>query len=488
MTYSSLNRRSLLTAAGLAVPAMSLPFSARAQASPDPALAPGAFTFTGWQGQETDAERGFFEVPEDRRDPGSRRIRLGYVRFASTASNPGPPIVYLSGGPGGAGTGAPMGPRFPIFMALRAVADVIAFDQRGTGISERIPERPSSSGPLPALTHAGLAAHVRDEMQKAWIDWTRSGVAMAGYNTEQSADDINDLRRHLGADRINLWGISYGSHLALSVLKRHGDVIGRVALASLEGQDQTVKRPARIDAYLDQVDALMGADPVVRAAIPNMPALMRRVHDRYEADPVTLVAPADGGATELKLGGFGIQLMAGGMIANPRTLTMLPGLYLALDAGNIEVLAPFAGEFAGLFGVSGMSEAMDMASGVSPARLALVEHEARTAVLGDALNFPMPHLLGAIPGADLGEAFRAPITIDTPALLIAGSLDGRTPLAEQAEVESQFRVKSRVVVENAGHNVFEAHPDVQDMLVRFFRGEAVADARLSLPPPRFAVA
>jgi pimeloyl-ACP methyl ester carboxylesterase len=132
-----------------------------------------------------------------------------------------------------------------------------------------------------------------------------------------------------------------------------------------------------------------------------------------------------------------------------------------------------------------MPEAMDMASGISPSRLGQVRREARTAVLGEALNFPMPQLLDAIPGVDLGESFRAPIRIDHPALLVAGSLDGRTPLAEQDEVAAQFGRKSRVIVENAGHNVFEAHPDVQTLLVKFFRGEAVTDTQLALPPPKF---
>eukprot|EP01036_Dinobryon_divergens_P054389 gene54389-72676_t len=129
MTHIALNRRSLLAVAGLAVPTLALPWKARAQEEAGP------FRFASGDGQETDAERGFFEVPEDRRLPGSRRIRLGYVRFPSTSPNPGPPIVYLAGGPGGSGVRTAMGPRFPIFMVLRAVADVIAFDQRGTGLS-----------------------------------------------------------------------------------------------------------------------------------------------------------------------------------------------------------------------------------------------------------------------------------------------------------------------------------------------------------------
>ncbi len=488
MTQALLNRRLLLAAAGLAVPALASPrWAHAAQAALLPQPPAGPFRFRSREGQEVDAERGYFEAPEDRRDPGSRRIRLGYVKFASTSARPGPPIVYLAGGPGGEGTGAATGPRFPIFMALREVADVIAFDQRGTGLSNHIPERPAPTAPFPALTREGLSEHFRAEIRRGWEDWTRAGVAMGGYNTEQSADDIDDLRRHLGADTVNLWGISYGSHLALSALKRHGDRIGRVALASLEGQDQTVKRPTHIDAFLQRVDACLDADPAARAAVPDLSALMRRVHDRLDAEPATLTLPGAAGPVDLKLGGFAVRYLAGGLIANPRTLSMIPRLYLALDAGMISVIAPMLGDAEGLFSIRGMPEAMDLASGISPARLALIEREARTAVLGDALNFPMPHVLGAVPGADLGEAFRAAIDIHTPALLVAGTLDGRTPLEEQAEVIARFRNRSQVVVENAGHNVFEAHPEVQDLLVRFFRGETVADTRLHLPPPAFPV-
>ncbi|RYE64762.1 MAG: alpha/beta hydrolase [Oxalobacteraceae bacterium] len=481
MTHASLNRRSLLAGFGIAIPTLGLANAALAQDEEGP------FQFAGWRGQSTDAERGFFDVPEDRRDPASRHIRLSYVRFRSTAARPGPPIVYLAGGPGGTGTGAAAGPRFPIFMALREVADVIAFDQRGTGLSNHIPARPAPKGPWPDLTRDALTPWFRDEMRKAWTAWTDAGVGMSGYNTEQSADDVDDLRRHLGADTVNLWGISYGTHLALSVLKRHGDKIERVALASLEGQDQTVKRPARVDDYLGQVDDLIGADLVARTAVPNLPALMRRVHARLEANPANLAVPSASGTTNIRVGGFAVQMMAGGLIANPHTLAMLPGLYLALEAGMAEVMAPFFSDLPGLLSVSGMPEAMDIASGISPGRLALVEEEAKTAVMGDAMNFPMPQLVGAIPGLDLGEDFRAPILIDTPALLIAGSLDGRTPLAEQAEVARQFQNKSQLVVENVGHNLFEAHPEVQNELVRFFRREAPKNETLRLPPPTFAV-
>jgi pimeloyl-ACP methyl ester carboxylesterase len=473
----TLHRRALLAAASLIVPATAIAQTA------------GPIKFKPFRGDEIDAERGVFEVPEDRSNPKSRRIKLSYVRFASTAAKPGPPIIYLAGGPGGTATGTAQGARFPIFMALREVSDVIAFDQRGTGLSNHIPPRPRPQGPPPAFTREGLTAHVRTEFARAWDDWTKAGVAMRGYNTNESADDVDDLRKHLGAERMHLWGISYGSHLGLAILKRHGDKVDRVALASLEGLNQTVKSPAQWDVYLQQVDRLMGTDPAARAAVPDLLALMRRVHTRMESDPVRMqVRLGAGGPSDVQVGGFAVQMLAGSLAANPNTLALLPGLYRALDAGDTRAFAGYAAQMADLLGVAGMPETMDLASGISPKDLVRVEREAKTAVIGDALNFPMPHLVGVVPGVDLGEGFRARFRIPNRTLLVAGSLDGRTVLAGQAEVASQFTNKSQVLVENAGHNVFEAHPEVQTLLLRFFRGEAVGDTKLTLPPPTFRFA
>src|SRR5215210_9390367 len=77
------------------------------------------YTFENAKGEKIPAEFGTLFVPEKRSDPESNLIELAFVRFKSTAKNPGPPIVYLAGGPGGSGIGTARGSRFPLFMALR---------------------------------------------------------------------------------------------------------------------------------------------------------------------------------------------------------------------------------------------------------------------------------------------------------------------------------------------------------------------------------
>src|SRR5215216_4740521 len=94
------------------------------------------YTFENSKGEKVASEFGTLLVRENRSNPQSNLIELAFVRFKSTVKNPGPPIVYLAGGPGGSGIFTAKGSRFPLFMALRDVADVIAFDQRGTGYSK----------------------------------------------------------------------------------------------------------------------------------------------------------------------------------------------------------------------------------------------------------------------------------------------------------------------------------------------------------------
>lgn len=480
-------RRAVLSAAAaFTLPAL-LPGFARA------AFTVGPGEFRAIDGSTSDVVYGEFQVPEKRGDPASRTLTLRYARFPATTPNPGPPLVYLAGGPGGPGTGTAMGPRFPIFQALRQVGDVIAFDQRGTGYSNQIPRIRPAQAPELSLTRDGMTDWYRAEIVRCFGLWRDQGIAMEAYNTVESAHDLDDLRRHLGADRIDLWGISYGTHLAQAALKYHGDRIGRVALASLEGLDQTVKLPARLDGYLERVAALIRSDPAARAACPDLVGLMRKVHARLDAAPPRVSVVLDRGAppTDVEVGAFPLQLMAGGLVKNPSSLVRLPGLYAKIEQALDKADAAAAGRMIALAvgrmgGVGGMSDAMDMASGISAARLARVEAQAKTAVLGDALNFPMPHVRGAVAGIELDDSFRAPFRTRIPALLISGSLDGRTPLAEQRVVGEQFADKRWLTVENAGHDVLETTPEVAKRLVAFFRGERLADETIALPPVSFA--
>lgn len=84
-------------------------------------------------------ECGSVLVPEDRTNPDSRLIRLSLMQVKSSSENPpGGTVVRLEGGPGGTGISAARAAYYsgPEATKLRAVANYVFFDQRGTGYSE----------------------------------------------------------------------------------------------------------------------------------------------------------------------------------------------------------------------------------------------------------------------------------------------------------------------------------------------------------------
>ncbi|HYJ29040.1 MAG TPA: alpha/beta fold hydrolase [Allosphingosinicella sp.] len=453
------------------------PGVAAAQA-PQLRIEPYAFRLA--DGSDLAAERGTFSVPEDRADPRSRRIEIGFVRFRSTNPNPGAPIVYLAGGPGGSGVATARGPRQPIFLALRQVADVIALDQRGVGLSNHIPPCTARRrlDPSLVLSEATLSAYHAETFRDCVGRWRAAGVAVGGYDTEQSADDLEDLRRALGVPRIDLWGISYGTHLAFAAMRRHPRSIGRVALASAEGMDQSVKLPSAVEAVFGRMDAATGAP---------ISALMRRVFARFDAAPQSFAFTApDGTSHGFRTDSFPLRMMAGIVPKNPDGIPQLAGAFAALDAGQTAPIAPMIWDFfyrAPLV-MDGMPQLIDVASGTTARRLALVRRQARTALTGVAINFPMPQLVGLVPRLDLGDRFRREIRSAHPVLLFSGDLDVRTPLEEQAAATAGLSRLHRILVRNGGHDLFEAHPDVPGLLVAFFSGRPVTVTELNLPPPR----
>ncbi|MEM9233853.1 MAG: alpha/beta hydrolase [Pseudomonadota bacterium] len=447
--------------------------------------------FEADDGSSVEAFQGAFEVPENRTNPDSRTLTIGYVRFPATTHTPGAPIVYLAGGPGGSGTGTARGPRFPLFMAMREHADVIAFDQRGTGLSDQI-DRCVADQREPhdeIISDQLMIERYREAFTDCVVVWEEQGVDIRGYTTLESVADIDALRDHLGAEKVSLWGISYGTHLALAAVKVMENRIDRVVLASVEGLDQTVKLPSRTDNYFDVLQAAVNTQASAQDAYPDIKALISRVHARLEDEPVTLTIPLRDGTTDTRVWTRrDMQLLATRMIADPDNAVFLLQLYAAADAGNYEPITFVLSRYHSpddRIGFNGMSAGMDLASGITPQRLARFEHEAASALMGQWHNFPMPQLSGTVPELDLGDEFRSSPISDIPALVLMGTLDGRTYPESQLEAVAGMTNVTAITVVNAGHNLFMSSPKVREAMDAFFEGQEAPSKEITIPLPQF---
>jgi pimeloyl-ACP methyl ester carboxylesterase len=443
--------------------------------------------FVAADGTKVRAELGELRVPENRSKPGSRTITLQFVRFAATGAKPGAPIVYLAGGPGGSGIEAARGTRFPLFMALRQVADVIALDQRGTGL--RGGDDPETDcdeeyvvDPGAPADRAKAGAAIAEAARRCLDRLRRKGFDIAGYTTPESAADLDDLRQALGADKLTLWGISYGTHLALATLRRFGDHVDRVILAGVEGPDDTYKLPS------DQQELLEAIAELARPQTPDLLGSIRNLLRDLEARPrtVPLTHPLTGKTFPLVLGPLDLQVVIAQMLTGPETFATLPDLVSRLERGDWLALALQAGRLRFGEAPTGMSMAMDCASGLTDERRTRIATEAKQTLLGDAINVPLPEICAAVPVADLGDAYRAPVRSAVPALLISGTLDGRTR-PRQAEALLPGMPKAvHLVIEGAGHSdpLFLSSPKILETMLRFLRGEAIVERRITLPPVR----
>ncbi len=149
-----------------------------------------------------------------------------------------------------------------------------------------------------------------------------------------------------------------------------------------------------------------------------------------------------------------------------------------LANGNLATLTRRVERYLTGPGIHGMQLAMDYASGASAARSRLIEEQRHDALLDDSFNLPFPFVGDAIEVDDLGDEFRAPVQSSVPTLFCAGTLDGRTPIANAEAARNGFPNSHLVVVEGATH---ETPTLLLDPQTEFLQGEDPRVDRLVRP-------
>lgn len=413
-------------------------------------------TFVSADGDTVDVQLGRLGVPETRADPGSRRIELTFVRFPATTDEPGPPIVYLAGGPGGSGIAAARSARFPLFMSLRSVADVIALDQRGTGASQ-----PDLGCPASRYAYPPDQPGTRDR----WLALER---------------------RALEAEKISLLGISYGTHLGLAAIRRHPDRIHRAILAGVEGPDHTFMLPEAQERHLKFL-AVAAAKHPVAAHVPDLLSTMDSAFSRLAAGPVAVALPeSDGGAPDsVVVGPFDVQLRTA-MALNRRNWDV-PRIHHEMADGDFSFVAGFMRDFRRFQGADGLSLLMECASSASDRRLRKIRTTRERTRLGDARNFPYPEICDVVydrvPGHRLPDAFRVPLRSEVPTLFVSGTHDGVTPFTNALQVAGGFPSGRHLVIQGAEHSddLLISSPAIVEGMIEFLRGDTLTRPVVAIP-------
>lgn len=402
-------------------------------------------------GRSLNAERGLLMVPSCRKQDESPAIALPFVRIPAHQDHGLAPLFVLAGGPGAPAIGSFETAFFEHVERFSRICDVVTFDQRGANNA-----LPNLDNPAPprydfdvVLTRENFLDAQRASARRLATYWRERGVNPNDYNTVENAHDINDLRRALHVSKINLHGASYGSHLGLTVLKQHGEHVDRAILCIVEGLDDTHKLPVNTDRHFRHLGELARTDRSLKGEFPDLVSEMAEVLDEFDRNPRT-VQFANVNA-RAHVGKFVVQLVIGNTLGSIRAIRELPSFARQLAKGDHATLTRRVERLLTGPGIHGMQLAMDYASGASAERTRMIELQRREALLDDSFNLPFPFVGDALGVDDLGDEFRAPVQSDVPTLFCAGTLDGRTPIANAEAARRGFPNSHLLVVEGATH-------------------------------------
>jgi pimeloyl-ACP methyl ester carboxylesterase len=241
------------------------------------------------------ADCGYLTVPESRTQTNGRTIRLPVAVLKSSSAERKPdPIVYLDGGPG-ADTLQELAPLDEALKPLLAGRDLVVFDQRGAGYSE-----PSLDCPeITQLNYDDLkqqftvdqrVAQDAESVTRCHNRLVSKGIDPALASSAESATDVNDLRLALGYDRWNLYGVSYGTKLALTVMRDFPQGVRSVVLDSvypLQANLYTAS-PEDFDRALKVLFESCAADAHCSSAYPNLEAAFYETVRTLNEKPVIL--------------------------------------------------------------------------------------------------------------------------------------------------------------------------------------------------------
>lgn len=164
-------------------------------------------------------------VARNRGDTDTRSIRIAVaILRAAGDAPPEDPLVYIGGGPG-AEVLAWVPAELTLYPELEA-RDLVVIDPRGVGLS-----RPRiTCYELLGLADATLDEPVSFDEQRADVvkatqqcryRMTAHQLDPGAYHSAAIADDLEDLRDILGYTALNVYGISYGTRIALEYARRY---------------------------------------------------------------------------------------------------------------------------------------------------------------------------------------------------------------------------------------------------------------------------
>lgn len=409
------------------------------------------------------------QVPLDRSGATPGTLEL-HVEVLPPTTMPRGAIFLIAGGPGQGSAhsfhlGSPGNASF--LRAMLPGYTLVAFDNRGTAASGLLD--------CPRL-QATLTVTAEQAAELARACAATIGPRRQFYATRDHAEDIEAVRQGLGLGKIALYGVSYGTKLALAYALAHPDHVERLLLDSIVPANLPDPYARNVVSEMPRALAAFCAGGRCRGATANFPGDVAVVANRLEANPIRGAVPTGAGAKRLRMTGEDLLGLVIDTDISPGLAAELPAAVHAARGGYTRPLLRLflldlrSSSFPAKDLSVGLNAATNCADGEFPWAPTTPTAD-RPAILTAAIAALAPGSFGPFGtwAARLGSAFlcklwpspagRTPLgpgpLPDVPVLALSGGLDVRTPTTNAVAVVRQFPQAQLIVVPGVGHDVLD---------------------------------
>lgn len=291
---------------------------------------------------------GYVILPQDYDRPENNEVEIYYslTRKQDGSTKPDP-LVYLVGGPGSSGSQLLQSSFQTYLQPFAEERDIIVIDQRGTGLSnpslycQEVMFRLDDILQSTYDTHADV---MLDILSECYERLTEKGISLETFHSQNNARDIVNVLLSLGYEEWNLVGVSYGSRLALTMMRDYPQYIRSVILDSVY--------PPQVDLYIDSyysgeraLNVLFetcAADPQCNERYPDLNTVFYDLYDRLNEKPLKVnYSPPRSDTLHIELSGYRFYDWVFSWLYSVNSIEVIPRMIYELDAGELYYVVRF---------------------------------------------------------------------------------------------------------------------------------------------------
>lgn len=441
--------------------------------------APCPFTVGSGLTEGKELSCGYVTVPADHSSNTGKMIKLAVAIFKGqqyTTSTDPDPVLRLEGGPGG-----PSLANWAKFITAQNYDqfifdhDTIMFDQRGTGYSTPSLQCPELINLQYSTTDVSSQTY-ESSAQQCYNRLNSQGDPLNDFNSIQNAGDVSSLIQALGYKQMTLYGVSYGTRLALTVMRLYPAVVHGVILDSTYPTNHNRNDlPSDAQRVFNVLFQGCAKDTRCNARYPNLQSVFYNLVDTLNTHPVSFPTIDQETGKQYTAPFSGNDLVGWLFSALYATsfIQYLPEVIYQVKAQQYDLLSQLYGalEFDstfsdGMFYTTTCSEdwAFLTKQDIATSEQGIDPHIVKVFGLDEQQEYDICQFwkVPAVPAVQ-----KQPVTSSLPTLILAGEYDPITPPANGQEVATKLSHSYFYLFPGQGHGQ-EYSSDCSNSIVSAF--------------------